>query len=386
MAAPAHTRLPIRMLIGLLVIILAAVAGWLYFSTQTNVQNQNPSVVLPGLLLMSIEAQPVQGWAPRVFPVQYDPQIGDFLTPPVSDLATDKAGAKVAYEHRLSDNERWITFLGAVGLNGLQDTLSAVPLQVYRTDISAATYETVTPMIQHAEQITSDATVKQLPAISDSGDVVYMARSAGTTRTDANSWGMYLIPAGGDQPRFLSDGVSPQWLDAKSILYLSNDGLRTLNVQTGYTALVWGVRSTIPGNAVLSFSRDKHFIVASFPDIAKTYVFRSLSGNATDLTLHGEIDGPASYAVIAPDDSSVALQMPKPSLTGNTFIPAILFFDLETLQQLPETVDIMGAYANLQKSFAANLYKGNMASTSTHIAVLVDTLEPSSVVLTDWIP
>lgn len=385
---PEHTisHLPLRILIVLLVILLGVIAIWIYLSPMLpSAQQTTAKVTFPGLLIMSIEAQPLSGVASSIIPVQYDSALHDFLTPPISKLSTSVQGGTMAYQHRLSDSETWITFLGAVGLNG--KNASTTPLQVYRANIADATYQTITSKIQAAKAITSDSMVKQLPAISDTGDVVYMARSSTTPGNDANSWGIYLIPAAGGQPQFLANGVSPQWIDSDTVLYVADDGLRAFHIKGRYADKIWGVTTAASAETTMSVSRDKRLIAISFPDTATTYVLRSLDGTLNTLTLRGSISASASYPAISPDDATLALQTAVPA--GDGVGLAIQFYDLETLQQIPSaTIDMGQVFPVIQASAVAHAAAPAQTSSSTKVAAagLISTESPLAVVLTDWIP
>jgi hypothetical protein len=340
------------------------------------------------LLIMSIESQPADGSSSVIIPVQYDSSLHDFLTPPLGDLTSNIPGRSVAYEHRLSDSEAWVTFLGGVGLDSTSSIVTT-PLQIYRANIARATYDTVTPMIQAALPITNDGMAKQLPAIADNGDVIYMARSMTSVGTDPDSWSIYLIPATGGQPQFLANGVSPQWVDSDTVLYMADDGLRAFHIKGRYADKVWGTQSMVTDKVTINVSRDKRMIAVAFPGSGETQIFRSLDGTLNNLTLRGTISAPASYPVISPDDSTLALQ--TMIQVGSNVVPEVQFYDLETLQQISgATIDIgevlPAIEASAQVHGSAHAASGQGATAGDAGNAMITIVAPSAVVLTDWIP
>lgn len=384
---PAHTHTTLKALItSLVVLVVGMVAAGLFFAGYlTPPSGTNSDVTLPGLLIMAVETQLIPGFPVRVIPAQYDLFLKDFLTPPIDKLTTAAAGGSLAYQHHLSGNMRWITFVGAVGLDSTASKLSDVPLQVYRADITNATYETITMKLQQAHPVTNDAMYKQSPAVSDSGDILYMARATGSSnQNNANSWSIYFIPSSGGEPQFLVNGVSPQWIDGSNFLFIADDGLKAFRLQGRYADLVWGVKSVPADTVTVNISRDKRFVASSFPDSGQTYIFRSLNGSANNLTLRGAIAAPGSHAVISPDDRFVALQAYAPAADGSIGKLAIQFYDLETLQAIPSAaIDINTAYPAIQASASAHS-KGTDGKVL--IGGVIDVLQPAGVVLTDWIP
>lgn len=390
---PAHTHTTLKALItSLVVLVVGMVAAGLFFAGYlTPPSGTNSDVTLPGQLIMSFIGLPLDGVSGRIIPVGYDARFDDFLIPPIDDLATDIKGHKAAYQHRSSNNGEWIVFVGAVGLEGAQFDISSIPFEVYRADMRGVTYDNFIPVLQNAERITDEAaTHKQFPSVSDTGDVVYMARavSGGASAENADSWGIYLVSREGNGPLFLTSGIHPHWIDTSRFVYIEDDGLHIFDIGEGSSKRVWSVRGAATTDMTLDVSKDGQFIAWASPNTGEIFILRktnTLSG-ADALELHGIIPLSGWYPVISPDSRFLAVQAHTAFRDGGASLLSVEYFDLGNLQALPAaTVILDGVYMNALDRIQERAVSGS-SKASGPSAVIIDRSGPNHAILTDWMP
>lgn len=345
MKEQAHTHAPIRMLVAVLVVILGAVAIWLYFSTQSTAPSASKSSALSGLLIMSAGVTIDGSTDFRVLPAIYDFGSGQTSLVPAQELAGSPTDRNVAYQYSFSSSGNFATFLGSIGVPDSVLPFDA-PLQVYRADLSGAvSYDDFLQKLKDAPKLTSVATntLVQSPSISNDGGVLFMAHphepAQALAVSNAESWEIgYVSPSGDEQ--VLTHGIQPKWVTNDKFIYIKNDGLYLYTVSSRDETRIWGMQGSATASMYLDVSDDGQYVAWAAPAYGAVYLLRALSWSDGTLTLKHTLPEPATTAIFSPDSNTIALtQMASSTASLSAGAPngpmtLVSFYDVDSLAQV----------------------------------------------------
>ena len=354
-AAPAHSRTPMKALLWLLVILVvgsAGVGGYFFSGGFSAMSDNGEKKQMSGLLIMATTPftdQQVPSW---IFPTLFDFGRNEFSYVPADKLAGSPDGLDLAYQHVFSMNGAFIAFVGAENVGNVS-TLSDIPMQIYRADVSdAVTFNDFLQRVQNAERVTNSAgVVRQFPSVSNRGDVVYSSHALADNKTllsaEANSWDIYLVSQGGEE-QAVTKGVHPVWVDDTHFIFLKNDGLYLYDVAQAIEQKEWGSLEKASMRMSLDVSDDGQYIAWAAREAGSVFVLRALGWNGVQpLTLKGTIPDAGTYAVFSPDSRYLAVLAPAlSSKTLGKWESSIDIFDIETLSRAGSELLLVGSEPN----------------------------------------
>ncbi|MBI4087838.1 hypothetical protein HY418_00435 [Candidatus Kaiserbacteria bacterium] len=340
---PAHTNIPTKALFAALV-LLGVVAGVAYYSNYLGFRQllgMQPadstglsSVPAQGLLILSLVS--VADSAEDFFGVY--PYVYDTSRKVLGYVHADRlTGEQKAFtqQYRFSTNGNWAVFIGQ-GVEPDATTTLRAP-EIYRADIAgAADFDMLVTKLQAGEVISSDADVKRAPAISDTGDVLYMTVSPDAPYSPLpEAWSIRHISSSGNS-EVLVEGTYPQWVDAQRFIFLKSDGLYLYDIDDRLSSRLWGRSDLITSDSMMDLSEDKTTIVLSTPEYNTVTVLRVSDWDNPNITSDGTIPVAGGWPVVAPDSSAFAI------LTSDGGFH-IAMYDMDSLKPISSSVNLSDA-------------------------------------------
>lgn len=324
MEPSVRSHFPLKTLIVLLVIIVGALIIGVFlfgrFGVASPGSTAGPAEVPHGLLFLSLApASSASGARGGPSPAVYDLSRSDGIYLPANKLVGK--GISFTEQYRFSPDGQWAVFVGESVLDNGTSTFGAP--QVYRADVSKAPdLTTLVPALQSASAITNDTDYKRAPAISATGDVLYMSRPKNAPFIDTpETASIVYVPISGEA-KALVQGSYPQWVDTNRLIFLKSDGIYMHSIDTGLSKRVWSMQSGVTASSMLRLSDDKTIIAWSIPQYGVVTFLRAKDWNTPRIQFIGTVPAVGQWPVIAHDSSALAI-LTLGSGTGATSNPGL---------------------------------------------------------------
>jgi hypothetical protein len=274
----------------------------------------------------------------------------DIQSDAISPLVAD--GVRVSVQHSISNNGKWITFLG------IQDQGAEVPpenesLSLYRgmVDNARGSISQVTDLYSMEHTY-----ARQSPTVSDDGKIavsIFDSQDEPSALSlalgypgvgESSKWRILIFDSEGQQMTTLF-GTQPQWATNSVLVYLTNEGPTAYNVEeeTEY-ALMRVAAGVVSTNSMLDVSDNGAFLVWTLPDSRLVYVLeiRDLE-NPQQATVYSRqiIEGVLGFwPVLSVDGSFVTLLELNEQESEDGTGAKLSFFDMSNGERLPYSIDV----------------------------------------------
>lgn len=194
----------------------------------------------------------------------------------------------------------------------------------------------------------SNVLYKQLPTISNNGDVLFVGWDQSRTPAieAAEDWSLYKTV--NENALFLGHGFMPVWISNVEFIFLKNDGLYKMNVDTGSTSRMIATDSerVVKSDERIAISSNGRMIAWMMPSESKIILF--------EINDVGEYEEKKKYLAtgfriaFSPDGSLLLVQTVRGSAVavGESLSAKLLFFDTLTTEVASLAVIILDVLSN----------------------------------------
>jgi len=217
------------------------------------------------------------------------------------------------------------------------------PSQIYTKDLSSGEIKQITDNQIYSKQ--------GFDWSSDGQKIVYTGIRADRIQTVEQGdlyfpevWEIYITDLEGNN-QFITYGYFPMFSpDGEHLLYLKNNGLHLVNLESGESSNIWSLLAMIGENLSshsrsmhLGLSQDKRMLAWSRVDAGNEQVtlIKIVSWEPFSAELTGQIPVQGFWPVFSPDNRYLAIEeVDDLNEEGRNFInPRLVFYDLETFNR-----------------------------------------------------
>jgi hypothetical protein len=248
---------------------------------------------------------------------------------PLDLLAGSKTGQDLAYQYSFSSDNAYAAFTGALDAP-LDDPM---PTEIYRADMrSVKGGDAFVSALQNATPLTEGSdTVRQLPSVAPTGDVLYMSHALSADVAAPEDWAIHLITSSGDAA--VANGEYPKWLGTDRFVYLKNDGIYLYTLADKSEKLVIPLDSASSVPSVDVADNGAHLAIV-LPNEQKIAIYNTTEDADGRFTKTDEVpDVAASGVTFAPSGPYIAVATVSPlDDSADTAAPTLVIYDLSKQQ------------------------------------------------------